>query len=112
VKVVARDERKKESEELIIPIEVRANTQPVAILTSNISQVMLGSFLTFDISQSNDPDERAELEYRFSFGDAVYSDWVAEGQTVRLYQNAFFNGANGGELQADSGEEAYETILE
>ena len=106
VKVVARDERKKESEEFIIPIEVRANTQPVAILTSNISQVMLGSFLTFDISQSNDPDERAELEYRFSFGDAVYSDWVAEGQTVRLYQNAFFNGANGGELQADSGEEA------
>ena len=106
VKVVVRDERKKESEEFTIPIEVRANTQPVAILTSNISQVMLGNFLTFDVSQSNDPDERAELEYRFSFGDAVYSDWVAEGQTVRLYQNAFFNGANGGELQTDSGEEA------
>ena len=105
MKVVARDERRKESEELIITVEVKANTQPVAVLTSNISEVVEGGFVTFDVDQSYDPDDRAELEYRFSFGDAVYSDWVAEGQTVRLYQNAFFNGPNGGELQTDSGEE-------
>jgi len=105
IKVMARDERRKESEELIITVEVKANTQPVAVLTSNISEVVEGGFVTFDVDQSYDPDDRAELEYRFSFGDAVYSDWVAEGQTVRLYQNAFFNGPNGGELQTDSGEE-------
>ena len=104
MKVVARDERRKESEELIITVEVKANTQPVAVLTSNISEVVEGGFVTFDVDQSYDPDDRAELEYRFSFGDAVYSDWVAEGQTVRLYQNAFFNGPKGGELQTDSGE--------
>ena len=45
------------------------------------------------------------MEYRFSFGDNVYSDWVKEGQTVRLYRNAFFTGPNGGELQLSSGEE-------
>ena len=105
MKVMARDERRKESEELIITVEVKANTQPVAVLTSNISEVVEGGFVTFDVDQSYDPDDRAELEYRFSFGDAVYSDWVAEGQTVRLYQNAFFNGPKGGELQTDSGEE-------
>ena len=105
IKVMARDERRKESEELIITVEVKANTQPVAVLTSNISEVVEGGFVTFDVDQSYDPDDRAELEYRFSFGDAVYSDWVAEGQTVRLYQNAFFNGPDGGELQTDSGEE-------
>jgi len=104
MKVVVRDERRKESEELIITVEVKANTQPVAVLTSNISEVVEGGFVTFDVNQSYDPDDRAELEYRFSFGDAVYSDWVAEGQTVRLYQNAFFNGPKGGELQTDSGE--------
>ena len=32
-------------------------------------------------------------------------DWVAEGQYVGLYRNAFFTGPNGGELQLDSGEE-------
>ena len=105
IKVMARDERRKESEELIITVEVKANTQPVAVLTSNISEVVEGGFVTFDVDQSYDPDDRADLEYRFSFGDAVYSDWVAEGQTVRLYRNAFFNGPNGGELQIDSGEE-------
>ena len=105
MKVMARDERRKESEELIITVEVKANTQPVAVLTSNISEVVEGGFVTFDVDQSYDPDDRAELEYRFSFGDAVYSDWVAEGQTVRLYRNAFFNGPDGGELQTDSGEE-------
>ena len=105
IKVMARDERRKESEELIITVEVKANTQPVAVMYSNISEVVEGGFVTFDVGQSYDPDDRAELEYRFSFGDAVYSDWVAEGQTVRLYQNAFFNGPDGGELQTDSGEE-------
>jgi len=105
IKVVTRDERRKESEELIITVEVKANTQPVAVLMSNLSEVVEGGFITFDVSQSYDPDDRAELEYRFSFGDAVYSDWVAEGQTVRLYQNAFFNGPDGGELQTNSGEE-------
>ena len=105
IKVMTRDERRKESEELIITVEVKANTQPVAVLTSNISEVVEGGFVTFDVDQSYDPDDRADLEYRFSFGDAVYSDWVAEGQTVRLYRNAFFNGPDGGELQIDSGEE-------
>ena len=61
--------------------------------------------MAVDVRQSYDPDDRADLEYRFSFGDGVYSDWVKEGQTVRLYHNAFFNGPNGGELQTGSGEE-------
>ena len=143
IKVVTRDERRKESEELIITVEVKANTQPVAVLRASyfvcpaytdelgtecaipwpetaraaglwydsitgdtrLMSLEISQTVIFNVSQSYDPDERAELEYRFSFGDAVYSDWVAEGQTVRLYQNAFFNGPNGGELQFNSGEE-------
>ena len=106
--VVARDERSKESEEYSVNIEVKANTQPTAILLTNVSspaEIPEGGFITFDVSQSFDPDDKAELEYRFSFGDNVYSDWVKEGQTVRLYHNAFFTGTNGGELQLESGEE-------
>jgi len=105
IKVMARDERRKESTEKTITVEVKANTQPVAVITSNITEVVVGGFVTFDVTQSYDPDDRADLEYRFSFGDGVYSDWVREGQTTRLYRNAFFNGPNGGELQTDSGEE-------
>ena len=106
--VTARDERSKESEEFSIDVEVKANTQPTAILLTNLStpaELPDGGFVTFDVSQSFDPDEKSDLEYRFSFGDGVYSDWVADGQTVRLYRNAFFTGTNGGELQLDSGEE-------
>ena len=106
--VTARDERSKESEEFSVTVEVKANTQPTAILLTNLSspvELSDGGFVTFDVSQSFDPDEKSELEYRFSFGDGVYSDWVGDGQTVRLYRNAFFTGANGGELQLDSGEE-------
>jgi len=102
---MTRDERRKESDEKIIVIQVKANTQPVAVLNANVTDAPEGSFITFDVSDSYDPDNRAELEYRFSFGDNVYSDWVKEGQTVRLYRNAFFTGVNGGELQQDSGEE-------
>mgnify|MGYP003327055479 CR=1 FL=1 len=89
-------------------VEVKANTQPTSILLTNLSspaELPEGGFVTFDVSQSFDPDEKADLEYRFSFGDNVYSDWVKEGQTVRLYRNAFFTGPNGGELQLSSGEE-------
>ena len=103
--VITRDERRKESNQKVIMVEVKANTQPVAILKSNLSEAPDGAFVTFDVSDSYDPDNRAELEYRFSFGDSVYSDWVAEGQYVGLYRNAFFTGPNGGELQLDSGEE-------
>ena len=106
--VAARDERSKESEEYSITVEVKANTQPTAVLLTNLStpaELPDGGFVTFDVSQSFDPDEKSDLEYRFSFGDGVYSDWVADGQTVRLYRNAFFTGTNGGELQLDSGEE-------
>ena len=106
--VTARDERSKESEEYSITVEVKANTQPTAVLLTNLStpaELPDGGFVTFDVSQSFDPDEKSDLEYRFSFGDGVYSDWVADGQTVRLYRNAFFTGTNGGELQLDSGEE-------
>jgi|MDTC01.1.fsa_nt_gb hypothetical protein len=106
--VAVRDERSKESDEFSVTIEVKANTQPTAILLANVSspvEIPDGGFITFDVSQSFDPDEKAELEYRFSFGDNVYSDWVKDGQTVRLYHNAFFTGTNGGELQLESGEE-------
>ena len=105
--VAARDERSKESDEYSITVEVKANTQPTAIFDKCITPVEIpdGGFFTFDVSQSFDPDVKSELEYRFSFGDNVYSDWVKEGQTVRLYRNAFFTGTNGGELQLDSGEE-------
>ena len=105
ITVVTRDERRKESDPMTIMIEVKANTQPIAILKSNVTDAPEGSYVTFDVSDSYDPDNRAQLEYRFSFGDNVYSDWVKEGQTVRLYRNAFFTGPNGGELQLSSGEE-------
>ena len=103
--VITRDERRKESEQKTLMVEVKANTQPIAVLKTNLTEAASGDFITFDVSDSYDPDGRSELEYRFSFGDNVYSDWVKEGQTVRLYRNAFFTGANGGELQLDSGEE-------
>ena len=105
ITVVTRDERRKESDPITIMVEVKANTQPIAILKSNVTDAPEGSYVTFDVSDSYDPDNRAQLEYRFSFGDNVYSDWVKEGQTVRLYRNAFFTGPNGGELQLSSGEE-------
>ena len=106
--VATRDERGKESDEYSVTVEVKANTQPTAILLANMSspvELSHGEFITFDVSQSFDPDGKADLEYRFDFGDNVYSDWVKEGQTVRLYHNAFFAGTNGGELQLESGEE-------
>ena len=61
VKIMARDERNKESEEKIIPILVKANTQPVAVLTSNTSEIMDRNFVTFNVSQSYDPEDSAEL---------------------------------------------------
>jgi len=105
--VMTRDERRKESDQKIIVIQVKANTQPVAVLNiaDNTNRIPENHSIIFDISMSYDPDARADLEFRFSFGDNVYSDWVKEGQTVRLYRNAFFTGPNGGELQQDSGEE-------
>ncbi len=123
--VMTRDERRKESDQKIIVIQVKANTQPVAVLwawvvgvdengdfSSLTPKQGLNSFeapetsnIIFDVSGSYDPDNRSDLEYRFSFGDNVYSDWVKEGQTVRLYRNAFFTGPNGGELEQDRGEE-------
>jgi len=89
-------------------VTVKANTRPEAILDSNISGPIellndVG-FITFDVSQSFDPDNRSDLEYRFVFGDNVYSDWVRAGGTVWLYRNALFTGTNGGELKEDSGE--------
>jgi len=105
--VMTRDERRKESDQKIIVIQVKANTQPVAVLNiaDNTNRIPENHSIIFDISMSYDPDARSDLEFRFSFGDNVYSDWVKEGQTVRLYRNAFFTGPNGGELQQDSGEE-------
>ena len=108
IKIIARDERGKESEEFTLTVEVKSNTLPTAILGTNISGPIVineGEFITFDVSQSFDPDEKSDLEYRFNFGDLVYSDWVSEAETVRLYKNALFTGSNGGELQQDSGEE-------
>ena len=91
--------------------------------------IVEGDSVTFDVCESYDPDiiiagistvwsESQErwvpsykygacklLEYRFDFGDGVYSDWVAEGEIVRLYRDAFFEGSDGGELQYDRGEE-------
>ena len=74
--VAARDERSKESEEFSINVEVKANTQPTAILLTNLStpaELPDGGFVTFDVSQSFDPDEKSELEYRFSFGAVSYT---------------------------------------
>tara|TARA_B110000263_G_scaffold40985_1_gene32739 strand:- start:857 stop:5080 length:4224 start_codon:yes stop_codon:yes gene_type:complete len=105
IKVMSRDERRKESDEITFSVTVKPNTQPIAILGSNISEVAEGGFVTFDVSQSYDPDYRVDLEYRFIFGDGVYSNWVVEGSLVVLYRNAFFNGPNGGELELGKGEE-------
>ena len=77
--IMSRDERRKESDEITINIIVKSNTQPIAILNSNISEVAEGGFVTFDVSQSYDPDYRVGLEYRFIFGDGTYSNWVVEG---------------------------------
>ena len=105
IKVMSRDERRKESDEITFSVTVKPNTQPIAILDSNISEVAEGGFVTFDVSQSYDPDYRVDLEYRFIFGDGIYSNWVVEGDLVVLYRNAFFNGPNGGELELGKGEE-------
>ena len=103
--IMSRDERRKESDEITINIIVKSNTQPIAILNSNISEVAEGGFVTFDVSQSYDPDYRVELEYRFIFGDGIYSNWVVEGDLVVLYRDAFFNGPNGGDIELGRGEE-------
>jgi|TARA_B110000263_G_scaffold144798_1_gene125616 hypothetical protein len=103
--IMSRDERRKESDEITINIIVKSNTQPIAILNSNISEVAEGGFVTFDVSQSYDPDYRVGLEYRFIFGDGIYSNWVVEGDLVVLYRDAFFNGPNGGDLELGGNEE-------
>ena len=103
--IMSRDERRKESDEITINIIVKSNTQPIAILNSNISEVAEGGFVTFDVSQSYDPDYRVGLEYRFIFGDGIYSNWVVEGDLVVLYRDAFFNGPNGGDLELGRNEE-------
>ena len=103
--VMTRDERRKESEEITININVKANSQPIAILKSNLSDIVEGEFVTFDVSESYDPDYRVELEYRFIFGDGIYSDWIEEGDVALLYRNAFFNGPNGGEIELGESEQ-------
>ena len=103
--IMSRDERRKESDEITINIIVKSNTQPIAILNSNISEVAEDGFVTFDVSQSYDPDYRVGLEYRFIFGDGIYSNWVVEGDLVVLYRDAFFNGPNGGDLELGRNEE-------
>ena len=105
--VVAKDERNKQSEEYSIMVEVKPNTMPTAILLTNLSlpvEITEGTFITFDVSQSFDPDEKADLQYRFKFGDEIFSDWVSEGQTVRLYKNPLIDPKTGN-LQLNSGEE-------
>jgi len=84
--------------------------------------IVEGDSVTFDVCESYDPDNTGGstdasgaptykydacklLEYRFDFGDGVYSDWGSEGEIVRLYRDAFFEGSNGGELQNNRGEE-------
>lgn len=108
IKIVAKDERGKESEEFTLIVEVKANTLPTAILNTNVSSPIVinqGEFITFDVSQSFDPDEKSDLEYRFNFGDLVYSDWVSETDlSVRLYNDPTFTGGNGGEIQEGTGE--------
>ena len=108
ITIIAKDERSKESEEFTLMVEVKANTLPTAILNTNISSPIVindGDFITFDVSQSFDPDEKSDLEYRFDFDDGVYSDWVRETSlSVRLYKGATFTGSNGGERQEGSGE--------
>jgi len=108
ITVTVSDERGKESTPFSIDITVKANTAPEAILSSNISGTIElltdFGFITFDVSQSNDPDGRAELEYRFAFGNGINSDWVKSGGTVWLYKNALFTGSNGGDYNEGSGE--------
>lgn len=110
MKVQVRDERGKESEVMILMVTVKSNSAPIAMLAANTTSVTLGGYVTFDASASNDPDDRADLEFRFNLGDGVYSDWVEEGETVRLYRNALFDsqgnlleGAGEQPLRDDSG---------
>ena len=110
VRIQVRDERGKESQQLVLTLTVKSNSAPVAMLAANTTSVTLGDYVTFDASASNDPDDRADLEFRFNLGDGVYSDWVEEGETVRLYRNAVFDsqgnlleGAGEQPLRDDSG---------
>ncbi len=110
VRIQVRDERGKESPQLVLTLTVKSNSAPVAMLAANTTSVTLGGYVTFDASASNDPDDRADLEFRFNLGDGVYSDWVEEGETVRLYRNALFDsqgnlleGAGEQPLRDDSG---------
>jgi len=110
VRIQVRDERGKESQELVLTLTVKSNSAPVAMLAANTTSVMLGGYVTFNASASNDPDNRADLEFRFNLGDGVYSDWVEESETVRLYHNALFDsqgnlleGAGEQPLRDDSG---------
>ena len=102
VKAQTRDERRKESEIKEWLLDVRGNTQPVAVLLTNTTSVSLGGYVTFDVSESQDPDHRADLEYRFNFGDGVGTDWVSEGgSATKLYRNAVFNPTTGNFLSGD-----------
>jgi len=91
IRVQVRDSRNLPSEEVILSLTVKANSQPIAILNGNTTAVTLDEHVTFDFSTSYDPDDRAELEYRLIFGDGIYSDWLEEGGVTLLYRNPIFN---------------------
>ena len=91
IRVQVRDSRNLPSEEVILSLTVKANSQPIAMLNGNTTSVALGEHVTFDFSTSYDPDDRADLEYRLILGDGIYSDWLEDGGVTLLYRNPIFN---------------------
>ena len=59
--------------------------------------------MIFDVSDSNDPDGRSELEYRIKFGDGRDSNWFEEGEgSIYIFENAQFNPETGNMQSGDS----------
>jgi len=93
VKFQVRDSKKKVSEVLTFEVEVVTNTEPRSHLKTNATpdpyyaNIYHDQYIILDASESNDPNNRTDLEYKFATdntdgGEAWVSEWGENGDYV------------------------------
>ncbi len=114
INVKVRDERGSESEIVTVILTVKQNAAPESILmvvdNGNLRDsitVTTGEDVVFDVSGSNDPDGRSDLEYRIKFGDGRDSNWFEENEgSIYIFENAQFNPETGNMQTGDSAKDS------
>ncbi len=108
INIKVRDERGSESEITTVMLTVKQNTAPEAILkVVGSTTITVGEDVVFDVSESNDPDGRSDLEYRIKFGDGRDSNWFENGESsIYIFENAQFNPETGNMQSGDSAKDS------